>query len=117
MGERIWSGVETVGAFLSPMPCENRGRTEGEKEWGFPLVFKAAICTLEVKTIEIQIEKPIESLIFRWERMHRSGQILFLPHAKLKQKEKASRGHLLFFIAMTYTLENQNRYSFLNSEE
>jgi len=50
------------------MPCENRGRTEGEKEWGFPLVFKAAICMLEVKTIEIQIEKPIESLIFRWER-------------------------------------------------
>ncbi|PED08400.1 hypothetical protein COL30_14860 [Bacillus pseudomycoides] len=49
--------------------------------------------------------------------MHRSGQILFEPHAKLKQKEKASRGHLLFFIAMTYTLENQNRYSFLNSEE
>ncbi|MDR4917950.1 hypothetical protein RGU76_24140 [Bacillus pseudomycoides] len=43
-------------------------RTEGEKEWGFPLVFKAAICMLEVKAIEIQIEKPLESLIFRWER-------------------------------------------------
>ncbi|WP_265182889.1 hypothetical protein [Bacillus gaemokensis] len=42
--------------------------------------------------------------------MHRSGQILFLPHAKLKQKEKTSAGHILIFIAVTYTLENQNGF-------
>ncbi|PGA25686.1 hypothetical protein COL79_07595, partial [Bacillus pseudomycoides] len=38
----------------------------------------------------------------------RSSQILFLPHAKLKQREKTSPGHLLFFIAATYMLANQN---------
>ncbi|OUM48017.1 hypothetical protein BW425_15035 [Bacillus pseudomycoides] len=43
--------------------------------------------------------------------MHRSGQILFLPHAKLKQKEKTSSGHLLFFIAADYMSENQNGFN------
>ncbi|PED80167.1 hypothetical protein CON65_24050 [Bacillus pseudomycoides] len=42
--------------------------------------------------------------------MHRSDQILFLPHAKLKQRERMSAGHFLFFIAATYMLENQNGY-------
>lgn len=42
--------------------------------------------------------------------MHRSGQPLFLPSAKLKQKEKMSTGHLLFFIAAIYMVENQNGY-------
>ncbi|WP_205684583.1 hypothetical protein, partial [Bacillus sp. AFS019443] len=42
--------------------------------------------------------------------MHRSGQILFLPHAKLKQREKTSTGHFLFFIAAIYMLENQTVY-------
>ncbi|KYG37059.1 hypothetical protein AZF08_06515 [Bacillus gaemokensis] len=46
--------------------------------------------------------------------MHRSGQTLFLPHAlSLKQKEKTSAGHLVFFIAATYMSKNQSGFIYL----
>ncbi|PEB52384.1 hypothetical protein CON65_06565 [Bacillus pseudomycoides] len=42
--------------------------------------------------------------------MHRSGQFLFLPYAKLKQREKTSTGHLLCFVTATYVLKSQNGF-------
>ncbi|WP_218160811.1 hypothetical protein [Bacillus sp. 491mf] len=38
--------------------------------------------------------------------MHRSGQGLFLPHARFKKKEKASSGNVVFCIEVTYMSKN-----------
>ncbi|PEP56383.1 hypothetical protein COC54_16670 [Bacillus pseudomycoides] len=42
--------------------------------------------------------------------MHRSGQTLFRPHAKLKQREETTIDYRLFFIVAPYMSENQNGY-------
>lgn len=41
---------------------------------------------------------------------HRSGQSLFLPHAKFKQREKASVQALFFCIAVIYMSKDQNGF-------
>ena len=47
--------------------------------------------------------------------MHRSGQILILPYASLKQREKMSEEHFLFCMAATYLPKNQN--GFINKKK
>ena len=41
--------------------------------------------------------------------MHRSGQVLFLPHAMLRQREKASADHVVSPMADICMLIHQNK--------
>ncbi|PEB53189.1 hypothetical protein CON65_05125 [Bacillus pseudomycoides] len=48
--------------------------------------------------------------LYKYKLKKRYKTFLSLLHAKRKQREKISSGPLLFFIAATYMLENQNGY-------
>uniref|UniRef100_UPI0020402D22 hypothetical protein n=1 Tax=Bacillus cytotoxicus TaxID=580165 RepID=UPI0020402D22 len=59
--------------------------------------------------LETTTSKPLSFFVGREHlAMHRNGQSPFLPHAMLKQREKAINDHIVSSIAEVYMLVNQN---------